>query len=262
MSGEYISFKELKKNKRWKSKKLFPKNKILRIDRLEAPNILPKLKSTRNLHSIRLFGKFTRLPPALFELSELQTLDLSQNKLKHLPKEIIYLQNLKSLDLSDNKLIELPEELFLLPNLERLFLEENVLQEISPSISKLKKLHTLYLAENLLSKLPASFTEMHHLKEVSLVDNLLTQISGNFSAWTQLKHFYLAGNPLLTPPTSIPKISLTIKEVNSLSSYLLSNTNLKEINIFDSCKYASIEEILSQLVPEIQKNESVHISEW
>lgn len=262
MAKEYITLNELENSTIWKYKNRIPKNRILRLDDFEFDTILSKLKRCPNLYSLRLGAGLSILPSDLFELTQLEYLDLSDNKLKYLPKDIRNLQNLQMLDLSDNKLIALPEELCQCLSLQRLYLEENVLQALPSEISNLQNLHTIYLSENLLTALPDSFAEMSQLKEVALVNNLITEINGDYSNWKRLKYFYISGNPLLLPPSSIPRISLTIKEVNSLASYLLNNSSLKEINIYDANKFASTEEIINELVPEFRNNDKVQISDW
>jgi len=68
----------------------------------------------------------TRLPLALFQLTYLESLNLSQNALLSLPPEIGHLLNLRHLDLSQNRLTSLPLEISLL-RLETLAIQGNPL---------------------------------------------------------------------------------------------------------------------------------------
>jgi len=62
-----------------------------------------------NLHGMRL----TELPEAIASLTQLQTLDLSNNELTELPEAIASLTQLQSLNLWNNQLTELPEAIAL-----------------------------------------------------------------------------------------------------------------------------------------------------
>ena len=60
--------------------------------------------------------KLKEIPAEVFELEQLESLNLSYNKITTIPQEITRLQNLKSLDLWSNKLREFPHVLGNLPN--------------------------------------------------------------------------------------------------------------------------------------------------
>ena len=58
------------------------------------------------------------IPVEIFELEQLEKLDLRNNNIKEIPKEISQLKNLKYLDLIENqKLTKIPREISRLPNL-------------------------------------------------------------------------------------------------------------------------------------------------
>ncbi|MDQ2905318.1 MAG: replicative DNA helicase [Chloroflexota bacterium] len=60
------------------------------------------------------------LPPEIGQLTNLQTLDLSHNHLRHLPAEMRNLRALTELDISENEFVALPQMLASLPALEDL----------------------------------------------------------------------------------------------------------------------------------------------
>src|SRR5687768_9403987 len=71
------------------------------------------------------FGHLTEIPDAVFELSQLTVLDLSDNQLTSLPESISRLKKLTSLGLRKNKLTSLPEFTKTLQNLTLLDLSDN-----------------------------------------------------------------------------------------------------------------------------------------
>ena len=70
-----------------------------------------------NRHYTSDAEKLTAIPPEIFEMQQLESLDLSWNRITEIPREIARLENLKSLNLMGNKLIEIPELIANLPNL-------------------------------------------------------------------------------------------------------------------------------------------------
>ena len=84
--------------------------------------------------------------------SNLESLDLSSNRLTEIPGELGSLSNLESLDLSSNRLTEIPGELGSLSNLTELYLVGNGLTgEIPPELGNLSNLTYLCLSDNQLT---------------------------------------------------------------------------------------------------------------
>ena len=124
-----------------------------------------------------------KLPEELFELRNLKTLDLGNNKLKKIPNGLSKLQNLETLILRHNDLEELPEELFELKNLKILDLGNNKLKRISKGLSKLQNLETLILRHNELEEFPHELVELKNIKVLFLRHNkfdFLTEIQYEF----------------------------------------------------------------------------------
>ena len=71
---------------------------------------------------------------SLEELSNLQSLNLRNNKLESVPKELGNLINLQYLSLYNNKLESVPKELGNLINLQRLYLSNNNLESVPKEI--------------------------------------------------------------------------------------------------------------------------------
>ncbi len=93
------------------------------------------------------------IPTDVFSRTELERLDLSDNRLTGAPQaEIRHLQRLKSLDLSGNDLTGLPAELGQLKNLEILDVSDNRLTGLPLELGNLTQLRILDLSGNSYSK--------------------------------------------------------------------------------------------------------------
>src|SRR6185503_20947453 len=71
--------------------------------------------------------KLTELPESLSQLTQLQSLDLGNNRVTALPEWLCQLAQLQTLDLNNNYLTALPEWLCLLAQLQTLELNNNSL---------------------------------------------------------------------------------------------------------------------------------------
>jgi Leucine-rich repeat (LRR) protein len=141
----------------------------------------------------------SEVPPRVFELPKLRSLDLSGNQLKTLPEiPAGALQKLVALSLADNPLEALPRGiggltslqtldvsrtlLSVLPaeiggcaRLARLEAERCQLEELPPEMGRLKNLGYLMLDGNRLSTVPAELAAIPHL-DLWLRDNRLTSL--------------------------------------------------------------------------------------
>ena len=150
---------------------------------------------------VRLYLGFNELtgpiPGELGNLSNLESLNLSNNRLTGIPGELGNLSNLESLNLSDNRLTGIPGELGSLSNLESLYLSSNELTGIPGELGNLPNLETLYLGFNeLAGPIPAELGNLSNLESLNLSDNRLTGIPNlsNLGSW--------ATSPTWNPCTS------------------------------------------------------------
>ncbi|XP_065334726.1 E3 ubiquitin-protein ligase LRSAM1-like isoform X2 [Cloeon dipterum] len=95
---------------------------------------------------------------ALSDLSLLEILDLSRNKLQCLPEEIRYLKNLRILNASHNQLSQLPQSLAQLAKLEDLNLSNNCLSHVPDFVGILPLLQNFDISSNPLK-------DSQHLKD-------------------------------------------------------------------------------------------------
>jgi len=146
-------------------------------------------------------------------LVRLVALDLSYNRLDTL--EGINLTNLTSLqiiNLSNNRLNAIPAGSLSLPNLHILLLSSNSLKSISGrSLDQLPVLSTLSLNNNKLKKIPEGlFSNSSSIQDLNLSKNLLHSFPEQVSLLPSLRTLDVGGNRIrdLTPnkPWSIPSL--------------------------------------------------------
>jgi hypothetical protein len=120
--------------------------------------------------------QLTVLPPEIGQLTSLQSLSLSSNRLTVLPPEIGQLTSLHSLYIGNNQLTGLPSEIGQLTALRRLDLGQNQLTALPPEIGQLMALTRLDLRQNQLTTLPLEIGQLTQLVvSVEEEDGLLTE---------------------------------------------------------------------------------------
>ncbi len=80
------------------------------------------------------------IPEEVFELEQLELLNLSWCYLKRIPEAILQLKSLKSLNLIGNRLLEIPELIVRLPNLTFLGYSLKISEEMYSWIDKIQEL--------------------------------------------------------------------------------------------------------------------------
>jgi|GEM_PF-3284486 len=108
--------------------------------------------------------KIKRLPESLGQLTELESLFLSENKLQALPNSIGKLKKLQNLYVDSNELKFLPESIGDLTQLENLYLNDNKLLEVPATIANCNYLHNLYLNDNYIDGVPKEVSDMPSLR--------------------------------------------------------------------------------------------------
>lgn len=165
-------------------------------------------------------------------LTELESLDVSQNRIKHFPPELFSLKQLRFLDLSGNELTELQPEVFTLRNLRILKLGMNNLSTLPPGIGQVDSLCNLDLYRNIFFKFPLEICRLTQLAWLKLTSNQIDSIPREIGDNTELLQLDLDDNQLSYLP---PEIGNCRKlEILSLSSNLLTSLpdeigNLKHI---------------------------------
>ncbi|BBI16314.1 leucine-rich repeat domain-containing protein [Neochlamydia sp. S13] len=169
-------------------------------------------KDIRKLNVARI--GLTLLPSEIGQLSQLQTLELSNNQLTTLPAEIRQLSQLQCLYLENNYLTTLPAEIGQLSQLQRLHLENNQLTNLPAEIRQLSQLQRLYLNKNQLTTLPAEIWQLSQLQRLKLDNNQLTTLPTKIGQLTRLEKLKLSSNQLTSLPAEIGHLP------NELNLYL------------------------------------------
>jgi internalin A len=155
------------------------------------------------------------LRTCLGQLTNLQVLDLVNNRLKSIPPELAQLTNLQRLYLQNNQLSSIPPELAQLTNLQALGLSSNQVTLMPDVLGRLTNLQILDLTSNQLTSVPPELAELTNLQRLYLDDNGLTQLPEGLGELTNLTEIRLDGNPLESP---LPEVVMkgTIAIINYL----------------------------------------------
>ena len=141
------------------------------------------------------------LPVELFQLPNLESLDVSSNHITSISSNISS-NSLKFLCLSNNKLIKLPVTIWYLSNLEELRVKGNILQELeekkdSVDPSKLSgSLKIVDISKNKLNVLPPFVLELPVLEELNVSQNALTKLPSNVWQSCTLRELNASNNNL------------------------------------------------------------------
>ncbi|KAL0265771.1 UNVERIFIED_CONTAM: hypothetical protein PYX00_011486 [Menopon gallinae] len=167
-----------------------------------------------DLQRLDLFNnRLTTLPKEIGSLSQLQELWLKNNRLTTLPKEIESLSQLQKLDLSGNQLTALPKEIGSLSQLQELYLYGNEHTTLPREIGSLPRVQKLYLYNNQLTELPKEIGRLSNLQELYLSNNRLTTLPREIGRLSNLQKLYLYGNQLAKLPREIGSLS-RLKELD------------------------------------------------
>lgn len=154
-------------------------------------------------------------------LTELNFLNLSVNKLEELPLTIGNLTGLKFLNLSVNKLEELPYSIGNLTGLNFLNLSHNKLEELPSSIGELTQLGpVLNINDNKLKVLPPNIGNLTQLKNFNLSVNKLEILPYNIGNLYELDNLDVSYNQLENLPDSIETLT-RLQKLNLDNNHLM-----------------------------------------
>ncbi len=143
------------------------------------PNEIGKLTSLNSLSIWSyMYGKITSIPDEIEKLKNLESLTLMVGKgLENLNEKIFNLTNLKTLDLSNNNISYIDEDINNLINLETLNLSDNNIYSLDGDIDKLTNLKNLNLSKNKLTNFNEKILNLNNLAYCDLSFNQIDYIS-------------------------------------------------------------------------------------
>lgn len=209
----------------------FPEIVGLRIENDDPKHVLvipPFINQFTTIENLYLVGKIT-LPPEIWGLTNLKTLDISNNDLQSLPAELGNLVNLQTLKVQNNELKKVCPEIGRLINLTLLSLPSNSLTKLPDEIGKLKKLQRLFLSDNALSTLPAEMTALINLRELQLANNRFEYFPDVIGHFIGLEVLDISNNieqPRNRSSNQLNELPSAIGRLTKLSKFNLSGNKL------------------------------------
>ncbi|XP_045503618.1 leucine-rich repeat-containing protein 47-like [Colias croceus] len=231
---------------------------------------------SENRHEIKLSGAAISkrisedgLDKSLFQLTNINLLNISDTCLTIIPDDIKHLVNLQSLLLFGNKISEFNEHITSLPKLKVLDLSRNQLTRIPESLNKMKELTNINLSSNQIAEMPkigdmlnlitldlsnnklTSFPDMEeanfpHLTDIKIKCNLIETLPGYVAKSLQsLKNFDIGDNQLKTVPGELASMA-KLKELN-LKGNKLSDKRL--MKLVDQCRTKQVIDYIREHCP-------------
>jgi Leucine-rich repeat (LRR) protein len=192
-----------------------PKNNIIkRLDvRTQKPETLPA--SYKNLSALELLdlseNKLTRFPNGSRKNKNLKELSLQRNELT-LKNRLRKHKSLERLALHGNQISVVPASIKNFPNLKKLNFNLNSITSVHANLGKLKRLEQLSFYNNKLTVIPVGAYKLTALREIDLFHNEIEEIGPQFANWRNLTTLYLSHNKL----TSLPENIDTLKDVSGI----------------------------------------------
>lgn len=193
----------------------------------------------------------SELPSEISKLVNLQTLILHSNKLESFNQSATQLTKLKTLDLSRNLIETLPETIASLSQIFVVNISNNKLQNF-PALSNNAKLSVLDLSNNNLTAFPAICSaELLNLSELKLHGNKIEEIPNNIHVLPALKVMDISGNQIKIIPGELAECH-KLKDLN-LKSNPISDRRL--LKLIDQCRTKQIMDYIKQNCPKTSNTE-------
>ncbi|MEN8907179.1 MAG: COR domain-containing protein, partial [Clostridiales bacterium] len=201
-----------------------------------------------NLQSLSLSNtQIKEFPVSITNLTNLQSLNLWDTQIKEIPDCITNLTNLQSLSLNSTQIKEIPDCITNLTNLQSLFLMNTQIKEIPDCITNLTNLQSLHLRNTQIEEIPVSITNLTNLQSLSLSNTQIKEIPVSITNLTNLQSLDLSESQIKEIPdsiinltnlqsldlmhTQIKEIPISITNLTNLQSLNLMHTQIKEIPI-------------------------------
>jgi len=214
------------------------------------PGQLQKIAALINLNELILQGyRITNMPDIFAGLKQLKTLSISLATIDKLPESIFDLPELENLDLPGNHLTALPnKQTYNCIHLKKLNIGGNSIVALPPAITSLTQLEYFNAENNHIKNIPVTgWQNLRQLKEINLGQNQISIFPGGLEQVNSLEKIDLSDNDISTFPD--PGIG-TYK----LKELLLTNNNLvalpEHIGRYSELEYLFADENLLKALPE------------
>ena len=147
------------------------------------------------------------LPAKVCQITSLERLWVSHNKLSSLPAQLDQITSLREVFLHRNNFEEIPLCLCNLPSLQLLWLNNNKITTIPDEIMRLKSLKRLHLDSNFIKDFPTSLCQLTQLEVLYLNNNAIHHINEAIGNLVNLKRLYLDHNKITDIPSGITKLT-------------------------------------------------------
>lgn len=147
------------------------------------------------------------LPAKVCQLTSLERLWVSHNKLSFLPPRLDQLVSLREVFLHRNNFEEIPQCLCQLPCLQLLWLNNNKITTIPDEIVQLTSLKRLHLDSNFIKDFPTGLCQLIQLEVLYLNSNSIHHINEDVGNLVNLKRLYLDHNKIADIPAGIMKLT-------------------------------------------------------
>ncbi|XP_066288304.1 uncharacterized protein [Branchiostoma lanceolatum] len=126
-----------------------------------ATSMIPQPQMLNNRLRLDLSNMgLTSIPTEVFDIIDLEVLNVSNNQLSSIPEAIGRLRKLYRLDADNNLLTSLPRAMVSLQRLRHLYIHDNTLTEVPPVVCSLSNLEVLSVARNPIRRLPDEITQL------------------------------------------------------------------------------------------------------
>jgi Leucine-rich repeat (LRR) protein len=218
---------------------------------LNDPDNSARLTGIQTLDLTNL--KLRAIPHEIAKFSQLQKLNLNDNQISSIPDSLSALASLIWLCLDNNRISSIPDSLSALTLLQELDLRGNQIDTVPDALSKLASLEYLDLNDNQISSIPDSFGQLTQLRELDLAHNQISSIPVSLGNLTKLQRLCLNNNQIDTVPDALSKLAslkhldLNDNQISSIPVFLVKLTQLKRLCL-DNNQISSIPNSFGKLL--------------
>ncbi|CAF3320775.1 unnamed protein product [Rotaria socialis] len=196
-------------------------------------------------------NRIESIPEDIFHMTNLQTIDISNNQLMKFPDPLVYLEQLTSLAYSQQNgkhIGRLPADFINLCNLKKLDLSHNIFKDVPNVVYNLTKLEYLNMSYNLLSSVDNNrLKRLNNFKTLKLNGNNFVSFS---STLYQLETLNMNENSMCLAP---PNDFIDENYISATSNLYVQINDQHETNMFEIYQQIFIEHLTSYDIENLAK---------